>query len=1171
MRIGDLIDGRFRVEARAGSGAMGVVFRARDGFDGSAVALKTWHDDGVSPANRFLREAAALARLSDPAIVRYIAHGLSDRARPYLAMEWIEGQTLAERLAGEGLTPLETLELGERLLQGLAALHAHGIVHRDLKPSNVMLPGGRVRDAKILDLGVARVAQAATDLTAAGSHLGTPRYMAPEQIRDPRLVDGRADVFALGCVLFECLTGVPAFAGDEPLAVLAQIMFGQAPDPSELRPDLPEEVDQLIMRLLARRLEARPAVNAALRAELARLRQLPHLGALTAQHSQPPVAARMLSMEAAETLWEASAERPSSPRLLDRASRPIQTFLAQPPPYPLIGRARELEELSHWLESGQPVTLWGGAGVGKTRLAQELARSAVQQRGLPAYAVVLCDVREARDSRELVRICAEAVGLPLPAADDPEDGLGRQLRKLGPLLLILDRTEQLAREIDPLIALWLRHAPDLRLLLTSRVLHRSTRAYQLGPLACRLRPSYPASAGGTAASTHRLPSAAAELVLTLARNFPESVPGTASAAGSAGASATRLTGSLASASETGSSLNESSGQLLEQAEQIASALDGNPLAIELAMARLPLLGFQGILERLPAPLSLLERNTSHVPGMRDSIEWSWQLLQAPERSALMQCSVFHGPFSLSAAERVLRLPPGSPSVLALLESLREQSLLVARGVETAGLTLSMPAVLREFAREQLAHTLASTSPGATQAEGPQPESSLQTQPGLGSADTARSVAADLSLSAFSPSLSGLRERHAAYCSEMAEFAQRAGEQAPDAIDSADWMAALDHVLSPLGSDVSRALSLLLALERPLLAGGRGSRLAAQLDRTLGVLRSPTELPDALASKLARARQLRARLLAPSGELALAQSEFEAVQREAERLQDRHLLGTCLLDLGVVHHFRRDLPAANACYEAALDVLSELDDPVAEARCQGNQGAIFHDQAQLSQAALGYRRAIALLPPQGQDRLLANFQGNLALVEHERGHVEEARELYEKACALLEALLDARLLGIVLGNYGTLELAQQQLDRALARLERAHALLERSGDRHSEGLSLARLGVALALVGRIPEAEQRAARAQRLLRKDAVASAVAALLASSIDLARAEQAQAAGRTCEASEALERAGAACERARSQQHAGARLYDQSDDLRHYLAILEPRLAAAERTLRPSSVPSA
>jgi serine/threonine protein kinase/predicted ATPase/Tfp pilus assembly protein PilF len=1106
MQEGDLIAERFRLESRVGAGAMGVVFRARDTAHRDRwVALKTWRGDGSSPPSRFLREAAALADLREPAVVGHVAHGLSEQGEPFMAMDWIDGPTLAEHLAGPGISPVETLVLGRRLLSGLGALHARGIVHRDLKPSNIMLPEAQVAAAQILDLGVARFAQVSTDLTAQGSHVGTARYMAPEQIRDPRRVDGRADVFALGCVLFECLTGSPAFPGDDPVAVLAQILFGRSVDPSELRSELPEELDQLVARLLARRPELRPAVTAELFdsfAELLTPDSMQRLAPMTAVPRLRPSAAELFAPRLSETLCDPSGERLSSPRLLDRASRPIQGILARSPRHPLIGRERELAELSRWLQDTDPITLWGGAGVGKTRLAHELARQAAQRGTVADHAVVLCDLGEARDSRDVVRIIAQEVGIAVADQQSAEDFLGRMLGKLGPLLLVLDRTEHLAREIELLIQLWVRSAPALRMLVTSRVRLRSTREYELGPLPTRGRTPTAAMDGAQSslppAATPSQPSAAARFVLMLA-----------------GAASSELRRSA------------SDPHVVDQAERVAAALEGNALAIELALGRLPMLGFSGILERLPAALGLLDQQgvLPRAATMRGAIEWSWNLLQEPERWAFMQCAVFHGSFTLRAAERVLVLPADSRPVLDILDSLREQSLLVSRVTETPAdeMRLAMPAVLREFGQQQLERVAGSQR-----------------------------------------ELARVLDRHAEYCTELAQSSGQHGDAATLQVETDDWIAAAEYVLSPAGFDLGRALSLLLGLERTLLAAGPASRLAVRLEQALSALADLSQpLSAALAGDAARALQLRARLRAPAGELSGAQDDLEAVLAEARRLHDRHLTGTALLDLGVVHHFRRQLELARDRYETALDVLSDVDDAIAEARCHGNLGAVFHDQARLEEAAHGYQQAIALLPQHGQERLLANFLGNLALVEHERGRVAEARSLYQKAAGLLEVLLDARLLGIVLGNFGTLLLAQGDYDQALLRLERAHALLEQSGDRRSEGLSLGRLGAALAMLGRIFEAEQRLAHAQRLLRKDTLARTALSVLGRFVDVIMAERALESGASSEAVAALDRAAETCQRARSEQYGGRPIYEQSDDLRLYLALLEPRIARVRASL--------
>src|SRR4051812_39208623 len=269
MRVGELLAQRFRIERPAGVGAMGSVFRACDVPNGGRwVAVKVL-PGSASNQPRFEREVAALAGIDSDSVVRYVAHGRNDAGEAFVVMEWIEGQSLAERLSVSGLTGVESLVLAHRLTLGLAALHASGVVHRDLKPSNVMLAGGRVEAARIVDLGIAKLASDGPDLTRTGTHLGTPRYMAPEQIRDPHAVDGRADVFSLGCVLFECLTGAPAFPGEESVSVLAQVLFGQTPDISEQRPELPDALDPLLERLLSRSRRLRPAATLELATELA--------------------------------------------------------------------------------------------------------------------------------------------------------------------------------------------------------------------------------------------------------------------------------------------------------------------------------------------------------------------------------------------------------------------------------------------------------------------------------------------------------------------------------------------------------------------------------------------------------------------------------------------------------------------------------------------------------------------------------------------------------------------------------------------------------------------------------------------------------------------------------------------------------------------------------------
>jgi tetratricopeptide (TPR) repeat protein len=255
---GGRIGGRFEIEREAGAGGMGTVYLARDSETGALVALKILHQCGDDELERFAREARSIADLRHPGVVRYVAHDASRAGPPFLAMEWLEGQDLAERLAGPGLSIAETLVLGRKVAEALSAVHACGTIHRDLKPSNLFLPGGAVDRVTIIDFGIARVDLATRALTRTGVGLGTPGYMAPEQARGAREVDARADLFSLGCILFECLTGRPAFMGEHPIAVLAKVLFEEAARVSELRPDAPEPLSTLIGRLLEKKPAQRP-------------------------------------------------------------------------------------------------------------------------------------------------------------------------------------------------------------------------------------------------------------------------------------------------------------------------------------------------------------------------------------------------------------------------------------------------------------------------------------------------------------------------------------------------------------------------------------------------------------------------------------------------------------------------------------------------------------------------------------------------------------------------------------------------------------------------------------------------------------------------------------------------------------------------------------------------
>jgi predicted Ser/Thr protein kinase len=264
----DTFRGRFEIVREAGGGGMGRVYEAIDLESGLRVAIKVLANN--ADRERFASEVEALEQLEHPLIVRYVRHGTMTAGEPYLAMEWLTGENLAERLARGTLSVADTLVLGERIASALAFVHAAGMVHRDLKPSNVYLVDREVTNARLIDFGVAKLAT--RDLTATGQLVGTPGYMAPEQARGGKIVHASVDLFALGCVLYEALAGQPPFAGTDVIEILARLLLEQPTPIAQLVPGVPPRLAHLIGALLAKDPEHRVEDAESVRAELALIR-----------------------------------------------------------------------------------------------------------------------------------------------------------------------------------------------------------------------------------------------------------------------------------------------------------------------------------------------------------------------------------------------------------------------------------------------------------------------------------------------------------------------------------------------------------------------------------------------------------------------------------------------------------------------------------------------------------------------------------------------------------------------------------------------------------------------------------------------------------------------------------------------------------------------------------
>lgn len=252
--------GRFEIESERAAGAAATIYSARDSASGERVAVKLIRGLSAGDLARFRREVQTLAQIQHPGVVRYVDHGHTEEGFAYLVMEWLEGEDLKSRLARGRLEIHEAALLGHNIASALSALHVYKLVHRDVKPGNIFLPDRLISAAKLVDFGLVRSDALSTEsmITATGAVLGTPHYMSPEQARGQRGLDARADLFSLGCVLYQCLTGRAPFDGHHIVTVLTKVLLQNAPPLRELRPEVPAKLASLVASLLEKDREKRP-------------------------------------------------------------------------------------------------------------------------------------------------------------------------------------------------------------------------------------------------------------------------------------------------------------------------------------------------------------------------------------------------------------------------------------------------------------------------------------------------------------------------------------------------------------------------------------------------------------------------------------------------------------------------------------------------------------------------------------------------------------------------------------------------------------------------------------------------------------------------------------------------------------------------------------------------
>ncbi|MEL6344925.1 MAG: protein kinase [Myxococcota bacterium] len=627
LAVGARVD-RYIIESRLGEGGMAEVWGVRHQLLGTMHALKVLLSLRGRHAERLLREGRTQASLQHPNLLP-VRDVLDIDGTPGLLMPFIDGPPLSRFIRARSMLREEALATLRAITEGLRFAHERGFVHRDLKPGNVLIDlRHEAFQPRISDFGLVKEV-AAPEQTMRGAVLGTLSYAAPEQLEDSASVTTKADMFSLGAMMVELLTGAPLYAHRS---------LGAALDARRQPPDLsrvPSELRDVIAALLSTDPVERPdcaTVLAALPANVGVL--LSAQGALY----RDAVEMRRVPHSRESTLLFSRTEDLFS-------SMPQRTHNLPGPRDRFIGRAELMDEAQRRIEGGaRLLSLLGPGGVGKTRLALEMARRG--RDGWPG-GVWFCDLSDAADAQDVVSAMGRALGMRLEQLD--VDEMGAVLQRRGRSLVVLDNFEQVVQAAAHTVGRWLDLAPAAVFVVTSRE-----------PLLLR--------------GEQRL----------LVDVLPEQ-------------EAIELFRDRAAAVQRDDSP--------EEIRSLVRLLDQLPLAIELAAARATTMPARRIRQRLTRRFDLLKSRVRDRPdrhrSLQAALEWSWDLLRPIERAALSQCSVFEGGFSMGAAEEILALDDIDPDawVEDVIAELVERSLL--RGVQAPAMRLQMLISIQEFARERL--------------------------------------------------------------------------------------------------------------------------------------------------------------------------------------------------------------------------------------------------------------------------------------------------------------------------------------------------------------------------------------------------------------------------------------------------------------------------------------
>lgn len=1069
--MSEVVGGRYALLKKLAEGGMAEVFLARlqglEGFEKLVVLKRILPVHAQNPdfVRMFIDEARTAADLRHPNVVSVTDVG-RDGGTYFIAMEYLHGVDLGQLSArcvqaGERVPLEHALQIVADAAAGLHYAHTKHdlqgqplhIVHRDISPQNVLVTFDGV--TKVLDFGIAHARRRGTK-TDAGVVKGKYGYLSPEQLEGAAL-DARSDLFALGIVLWELTTLRRLFHRPSDAEVLRAVMECRVPRPSTVVPDYPQALEDVVLTALAPKPEQRFADGLAMQKALEELldrRRLPHSASRVGAYlrglfpvyaregalSQPPpqAIADEPSTRASPRVGKPSAPRPQTrperaPAPLEKA-RPfldeVQRFVGHgvrrsnvvPSATPFIGRERDVRAVEHAFEQGaRLVTVTGFGGLGKTRLALKVAERALT--APPSGGVWWVDLASATNEDDVVKAVARALAIDVLSPGTASDSLthaGRTLAAKGECLVVLDNLEQVLAGATSAVRAWLEAAPKAKFLATSREATRlpDEKVHGLSPL------SLPAEADDGDA-----------VALFLARAKDAGFPGAHSTAE------------------------------VDAVRGIVRTLEGVPLALELAAARLALLGPQALLTKLAQRFQALggRSEAGRHATLWNAIDWSWQLLDGAEQAALAQLSVFRGGFTLESAEAVLLLP-GDRDTFEVVEALWRKSLAAPFvAPEAPGqIRLGLLESIREFAAEKLVEQRSEAKVMARHAE-------HFLSAGEAWAEEVHGHAAHETL-----------ERLEVERANLLQVYERALGAVPGTPASAVAVLRALHAVDPLlarrgpfhshlglldtGLEVARRLGAGPAwVARGLQERANAKRQRGQLEGALADLGEALQLVRTAADRPLEGR-IRGDLglaLQVTGELSPALEHLEASLEIASDVGDEAQEVRAQSQLAVVHLGRRELAEALGRCDEALTLARRRGDRVSEARALGTLGAVYLEEGQLELSRAFFAEAVERCHQVGERRLGAFFLGRLGTAFLESGEVPSARTCLGDAVNAFAELNDLRHEGLFLAHQAWAEAKEARFEVARVSLDAAQVRLSSAKDSlWLTALELTRLAVEL---------------------------------------------------------------------------------------------------------------